>query len=158
MLAVVVCLVIVIKSTLDGALQRKNVQSIYIKILLNHLQLLTLTASFDFDWPSNVTSIFDTSEPVSQISQQILSFDCFLDQRGDSEDSNTIRLFYQKMIMYALLPLILVAGSLCFWYLLFFINKKSDKEKRPGRIIATTIILFFLIHPTLVRYMFSNFK
>jgi len=64
-----------IRSTLNGALQRKNIQSVYIKILMNHLQLILLTASFDFNWPQNVEDFFETSKPVAQVSQQVLSFD-----------------------------------------------------------------------------------
>jgi hypothetical protein len=125
---------------------------------MNHLQLIYLTASFDFDWPDNVESFFETSEPVAQVSQQVLSFDCFLDQRSDSGDSNVIRLFYQKMIMYALLPLLLAAGSAAFWYFYFWCKKSRSTEKRAGRIISTLIILLFLVHPTILQYMFSNFK
>ena len=158
LIAVLVGIVFMIKSTLNGALQRKNIQSVYIKILMNHLQLIYLTSSFDFDWPDNVVELFEASEPVAQVSQQILSFDWFLDQRTDSSDANTVRLFYQKMIMYALLPLLLALGSVGFWYIYYWCRKSADKEKRPGRIMATVIILFFLVHPTIVQYMFSNFK
>ena len=75
LIAVIVGIVFMIKSTLNGALQRKNIQSVYIKILMNHLQLIYLTSSFDFDWPDNVVELFEASEPVAQVSQQILSFD-----------------------------------------------------------------------------------
>ena len=136
-----------------------NIQSVYIKILMNHLQLILLTASFDLNWPDEVVKYFESTEPVAQVSQQILSFDWFLDRRnGDS--GNEIRLFYQKMIMFALLPLILAIGSISFWYVYFCNTKKTEivREKRKGRIMATLIIWFFLVHPTLVQYMFSNFK
>lgn len=165
MFAVIGGIVIMIRSTLSGALQRKNIQSVYIKLLMNHLQLLILTASFDFDWPSAVLKIFETSEPVAQITTQILSFDCFLDQRGDSDDTssddgdgNLIRLYYQKMMMYALLPIILALGSFCFWSIYFCNKTRSQRTKRTSRIMATLIIVFFLVHPSIVEYMFSNFK
>jgi len=45
-------IVFMIRSTLAGAVEKKNVTSIYMKILMNHLQLITLTASFNFSWPS----------------------------------------------------------------------------------------------------------
>jgi hypothetical protein len=109
-----ICIGLIIRSTLAGAIQRKNVQSVYIKILLNHIQLIVLTASFDFDWPSSVVSIFETTEPVATVATQVLSFDCFLDQRSENdesgEDSNIIRIYYQKMVMYAVLPLLLALG------------------------------------------------
>ena len=75
MIAVITGIVIIIRSTLAGAIQRKNIQSVYIKLLMNHLQLLILTASFDFDWPDRVLKIFEASEPVAQVTPQIFSFD-----------------------------------------------------------------------------------
>ena len=75
MMAVVVGIIFIIRSTLAGALQRKNIQSVYIKLLMNHLQLLILTASFDFDWPDRVLKIFEASEPVAQVTTQVSSFD-----------------------------------------------------------------------------------
>jgi amino acid permease len=105
---------LIIRSTLAGAIQRKNVQSVYIKILLNHIQLIVLTASFDFDWPTSVLAIFETTGPVANVATQVFSFDCFLDRRsendGAGEDSNIIRIYYQKMVMYAVLPLLLALG------------------------------------------------
>ena len=161
MIAVVVSIVIMVRSTLAGALQRKNIQSVYIKLLMNHLQLLILTASFDFDWPDRVNKMFETSEPVAQVTTQILSFDWFLDQRSEGEnsgDGNLVRIYYQKMIMFALLPLLLALGSLLFWNLYFCRKSKTSKEKKISRMMATLIILFFFVHPSIVEYMFSNFK
>ena len=43
-----VVIVFVIRSTFKGAIEKKNVTSIYFKIMMNHLQLLLLTASFNF--------------------------------------------------------------------------------------------------------------
>ena len=106
MLAAIIIIVIIIRSTLEGALVRKNLQSVYMKILMNHLQLILLTSSFDFDWPDNVKEFYDSTKPVSQVSNQLISFDCFLDKRSENNDSNTIRIYWQKMIMYAVMPLI----------------------------------------------------
>ena len=156
-LAIIIGIVFIIRSTLSGVLQKKNLQSVYIKLLMNHLQLLVLTASFNLRWPDNVNSFFKSSSSVAQVYSQLLSLDWFLDQRGGG-GSNLIRLYYQRMIMYALIPLIMAICSFLFWALYFCFKKKADATKRIGRIIATLIILFFLIHPTIVQYMFSNFK
>ena len=156
-LAIIIGIILIVRSTLSGALQKKNLQSVYIKLLMNHLQLLTLTSSFDLRWPDSVNSFFSSSNEIAQVSTQFLSFDWFLDQRGGG-GSNLIRLYYQKMIMYAFVPLIMAAWSFLFWTLYFCLRKKADATKKIGRIVATLIILFFLIHPTIVQYMFSNFK
>ena len=124
---------------------------------MNHLQLLVITASFNFNWPSNVNQFFDSSKQAAQVTTQFLSFDWFIDQRNNG-GSNLIRLYYQKMIMYALLPFLAAIASSIFWFVFYKIAKDSSNNKRNGRIIATVIILMFLVHPTIVQYMFSNFK
>ena len=106
MLAAIIIIVIIIRSTLEGALVRKNLQSVYMKILMNHLQLILLTSSFDFDWPDNVKEFYDSTKPVSQVSNQLISFDCFLDKRSENNDTNIIRIYWQKMLMYAVMPFI----------------------------------------------------
>ena len=155
--AVIIVIVIIIRSTLAGALQRKNIQSVYIKLLMNHLQLLTLTASFKLKWPSNVDDLLSSSKPAAEVSTQIISFDWFLDQRQNG-GSNIIRLYYQKMIMYAALPLIMGAVCTLFWTIFYWWAKRTEANNKNGRIVASLIILFFLVHPSIVQYMFSNFK
>ena len=59
---------------------------------MNHLQLLTLTASFKLKWPSNVDDLLSSSKPAAEVSTQIISFDWFLDQRQNG-GSNIIRLY-----------------------------------------------------------------
>ena len=155
--AVIIVIVIIIRSTLASALQRKNVQSVYIKILMSHLQLLTLTASFNLKWPSSVENLLNSPKPATEISTQIISFDWFLDQRQNG-GLNIIRLYYQKMIMYAALPLIMAVASILFWTIFYCWAKRSEVNNKNGRIVASLIILFFLVHPSIVQYMFSNFK
>ena len=50
-IAAIFALYFMVNSTLKGANQRRNVISIYQKIMLNHVQLIILTAAFDLNWP-----------------------------------------------------------------------------------------------------------
>jgi hypothetical protein len=54
-----------IRSTLLGAHEKNNVTNIFFKILMNHLQLLLLSASFNFKWPKIITDFFDSAKPVA---------------------------------------------------------------------------------------------
>ena len=159
-LAVALIVVFIItKSTLDGALVRKNLQSIYFKILMNHLQLIFLSASFDFDWPSNVEGFFDIIKPTSQVSTQILSFDWFMDDRLESDDTEQASdLYFTKLIMFALLPLVLIIGSLIFWTVFYMCKDRAERSKAKVRVIATIVILLFLTHPSIVKLMFKSFN
>jgi hypothetical protein len=44
--------VFLIRSNLQSAGKAKNYLPVFIRILMNHFQLLTLTASFDLEWPA----------------------------------------------------------------------------------------------------------
>ncbi len=48
LIGVMILLVLMIKTTLAGATARKNVISIYTKILMNHFQLIMIAATFNF--------------------------------------------------------------------------------------------------------------
>eukprot|EP00347_Sterkiella_histriomuscorum_P009503 403340963 len=161
-LAVIFLIVLLVRSTLNGAKDVKNVTSIYIKIMTNHLQLILLTASFNFDWPQMVLDFFSAVKPVAQVSQQIFSFDCFIDGRSQDQkqssksDEGSFRIFYQKLIMMAVFPVLLMLCCQVFWALHHKILK--IKTKPWNKIVSTVVILLFLVHPNIVQYMFSNFK
>ncbi|CDW85402.1 UNKNOWN [Stylonychia lemnae] len=136
----VVVIVFMIRSTLQGAADVKNITSVFQKILLNHIQLIVLTASFDFSWPQMVVNYFKTSETVGEASNQIFSIDCFLNEdkgyglndesskNGQSAQKFGIRIFYIKLAMFGMLPFLLMLISSLFWFLLY--HKSSDKEIR----------------------------
>ena len=124
---------------------------------MNHIQLLVLTSSFDFKWTSDVNNLLNTSKSVDQISTQFYSLDWFLDPRTNLFNS-FLRVYYQKMIIYAIIPIVMLILSVIVWTIYFWFKKNVEEGKKKGRIIATIIILLFLIHPKIVQFMFSNFK
>lgn len=71
-------IVFMIRSTLNGAQNIKNVTSVYVKILMNHIQIISLTASFDFNWPELVRKFFDIASYPANVGNSIFSIDCFV--------------------------------------------------------------------------------
>jgi hypothetical protein len=65
---------IMVKNLLTSAMNPSPV-SIYIKIMMNHLQLIMITASFNFEWPSSILSIFSAISPIATASNNLISFD-----------------------------------------------------------------------------------
>ena len=63
---------------MKGAADIKNITSVFQKILLNHIQIIALTASFDFNWPKVILQYFEANKTVGEASDQIFSVDCFL--------------------------------------------------------------------------------
>ncbi len=67
-----------------------------------------------------------------------------------------IRIFFQKLIMMAILPLIIAGFSYLFW--IIYKNCKKDKPNIIGKLMSTLVIGLFLVHPNIVQMMFFNFK
>eukprot|EP00347_Sterkiella_histriomuscorum_P016286 403353768 len=137
LLGVIAIIVVLVRSTLNGAKEKNNVTNIFLRILFNHFQLVMTTSMLDFN-----------------------CFDCFLDHRvlreGDqNQDQTSIRIFFQKLIIISVLPIIVLLIIISFWQFSKFI--KSDKYVN-GKTISTIVIVLFLIHPSIVQYMFLNFK
>ncbi|CDW82324.1 UNKNOWN [Stylonychia lemnae] len=155
-IAIVILIVLIIRSTLKGAQDINNVTSIYLKILLNHFQLILMTASFDFQWSQQIVSFFTTTKQVATQSTQIFSFDCFLDTRGESKGSQMSRIFFQKLIIIALLPFLLAIISSLIWNIYKKLMRNSVRIS--SKIMSSLVILLFLVHPSLVTYSFNDFK
>eukprot|EP00347_Sterkiella_histriomuscorum_P009701 403340212 len=163
---VVVVIGFMIRSTMKGAADTKNITSVFQKILLNHIQLIVLTASFDFNWPEIVLSYFKTNEAVGEASSQIFSVDCFLNNDKGHSETNLdyqkqeslipIRIFYFKLALFGILPFILVIISYTVWGIRF--RKPHQKALFSANSTSSIVILLFLVHPNIVKFVFNSFN
>jgi len=145
--AVVILIVFLVKSTMSSALRPRELASVYLRILMNYLQLVMLTATFNLNWPSEVKTVLSTQESAGTATAQVFSFDCYM--IGIS-DTNVI---YQKLIMMFILPGLVVGVSVLFWG--FLGAKRNDFSVMRNQMVSTIIILLFLVHPNIVQSMFS---
>jgi hypothetical protein len=95
-----------------------------------------LTASFDLDWPEQLKKFFTSTKPVSEATTQILSVDCFIDTRAnttgkltDNFDTDSVRIFYLKLVMYAVTPFVIIIASYLVWTFIFMIREIKRKQK-----------------------------
>jgi hypothetical protein len=103
-----------VKSNQNSEKEKKNYLPVYIRIFMNHLQLLVLTASFDLEWPENLQSFFNALKPVSEFSSQFMSINCLLDERKNYSN-NEERVFYSKLIIMSLSPIFVIICSSLTW-------------------------------------------
>ncbi|CDW71166.1 UNKNOWN [Stylonychia lemnae] len=127
LMIIVFALVFLIRSTLAGALEEKNYISVFIRVLMNHFQLLIITASFNFQWPDQLYAFFNSVKPVSEATTQFLSVDCFIDTRKSNNDTSSVRSFYSKTIILSIAPFIAVIICIAVWNLIYCIQ---DRKKR----------------------------
>lgn len=152
LLMVTVCYILV-KTTLKSAFTPKSLHSIYIKIFTNYLQLVFLTTQFELEWPSYVLELFYVQQSAATISEQVFSIDCYF---VNSNSSNSSSLYFNKLAMYCILPIIIAVVSLVVWTLIGM--AKGNFSYLSREFYTTTIVLFFLIYPNIVKSMFMNFQ
>jgi len=86
MIAVIIFAVILVKTTMNSAYRPAKLHSVYLKIFMNYLQLVMLTASFNLDWPEQVLELFSVQDQAGSVSDHIFSVDCFLERDDGDTD------------------------------------------------------------------------
>jgi len=135
--------------TKDGG---KPKTSILIKIFLNYVQLVSIVASFDFEWPSQVTSLFTVQSKVSSSSSTVFSIDCFI------PSSDSVKPFFSKLLFISLSPLFLIGIAYLVWWIIFQVKRIYDNKKLKSNLITTCVVLLFMLHTTLVQTSITGFR
>jgi len=146
-LVVIVILISITVSTLNGAYKEETITSIYFKILMNYFQLVGLTISFDLGWPWFVKKMFAMQGRATGGSEQLISVDCFLQGK--------IEPYYAKLVILALVPFLCFIFSGIFWAVW---GKIKKSENLKAKLIGSMIVQLFFFQPTLVKYNFSMFN
>lgn len=84
--------------------------------------------------------------------EKILSVDCLIIDTVYSLTESPMRLFYMRVILFALLPFGIICASFFFWQVNGCISALS-KEERNDKNYTTIIIILFLFYPAIVSYM-----
>jgi hypothetical protein len=141
--------VLLVKTTLKSAFTLKSIHSIYIKILINYIQLIFITTQINILWPTYLDSAVLLQRSAATLSERLFSLDCYL-----STGSN-VSSYYYKLILFALAPLVIFFASSVFWTGFGFYRESNVYMKREN--FTSIIVLFFLIYPNILRVMFSHF-
>ena len=95
-----------IKSPSGG--QKRTKRSVLRRVLVTHLQVLSLVARFRVNWPPVVEGMLTAYRTVSSVSEHLVSFECMA---SSSTDSSYAAVFYSSKLLLALGPV--VASILC---------------------------------------------
>lgn len=128
--------------------------SILIKIFLNYVQLVSIVSSFDFQWPSQVQSLFSVNSKVSSSSSSVFSVDCFL----PSSSNPNMRPFFIKLLFISLSPIFMIGLAALVWVIIMKVKKAWDSIVFKSNLTTTCVILLFMIHTTLVQTAIYGFR
>ncbi|CAG9322004.1 unnamed protein product [Blepharisma stoltei] len=153
-LGYVILCCIIIRISKNSAYKPKLLTSVYIKILINYIQLIAITTTFSLSWPSYVKELFSVQNNASFISNQVFSFDCLLYYYEDFKGDNII--YYQKLFLLAIVPISIPIISATFWFLIYL--WKRSFEFFIENLVSTSIVAAFLVYPSIIKYYLSSFN
>lgn len=141
--------VLLIFSSIRSATRPKSQLSIYMKVLMNYLQLVIACTSVNLNYPRELLDLSLAQRRVGNVDNQIFAIDCFFD------DPDSIASIQKKLIVIAVAPVLVAVLAIFMWGNVKIIRSKTTKVFCKS--VASVIILFFLLHPTITRYSFSQF-
>ncbi|MEC7132334.1 MAG: hypothetical protein VXW99_02720, partial [Pseudomonadota bacterium] len=136
---------------------KRTMAEMYQVVIINYLQLSSLTAGMDVPWPNVVEYVFDIQGVISTIGEHLLSPDCEL------QGLRAADLIYGKQIGYLVLPWILSLVSLLSWWIIGRVQGRQFTfrgfdDRSPSMLdgcVATVVFLLYLLYPTLCRSSFA---
>lgn len=128
-------------------LKNAGASSIYFKILLNYFQSISIIHDFDLKWPYYAKGYVNSISSAGSFSSDTFSFDCFLYDNDIKISEITF-----KTIFFSLFPIFLNLISFFFFSVLYFKNKKSQKN----RFIVVYIVSSIFLQPAILKLLFQN--
>ena len=74
----------------------------------------------------------------------------------DEADDGKYKVYYKKLMIFFFLPPLCVALAMIFWTIHSAIYKGWKKFR--SKTISSVVVMFFLIHPTVSKWMFTTFN
>ena len=147
LLADIILLVVMTRSSLQDAYKEQSITSTYYKIFVNYCQFISITISIHFSWPTMINKVFIVQERATGGAEQLVVFDCLVPEQFEP--------IFAKLALISFIPLICISLSICVWLVVSYFKEVSSlKEKMIGSIV----VQLFFFQPSIVKYTFSMFN
>ena len=114
---------------------------IYVKILINHLQIISIINYFQLNWPYDVSIFLNNFSGVSMASG-VFSLSCIL-----SHYNLDVHSIYVETAVLLMIPILVYLIALTIFALSYFKTKHSQST----RFISMSIALNILLQPSMIR-------
>eukprot|EP00347_Sterkiella_histriomuscorum_P014519 403360570 len=148
-LLIVIYFIILISINIKTAGKQK-ITTVYMRILTNYFQILTLAQSFDLSWDDNLKQFLEVISFIGKSNEIILSIDCFVRDNGLSTHPAFI-----KMVIACVFPIIAIAVTFVFWTLWKLIRSASNFVTN---LVTSLIIIIFICLPSITSITFAIFN
>ena len=138
-------------------LKRKegNERTVLMRIMANYIQIMTTTLSYNMDFPKVVSEMFSPLQVIGSGTTTVFSFDWFSSSSEFTLFTPSPTIF--KMFMMSITPILLwVVISIILGTIALIVRTSFIDFKR--NLIASNVIILFLIIPTLIDTGLSLFQ
>jgi len=134
---------------LRGTYKLQSRMGVYMKILVNFLQLLAVVSSLDVSWPSFVSTFLDVQYSLGNVAEQLFSVSCILQEIEGAD------LYISKLAIVIILPAALIAIFACLCLILALCRAiRSVKDK----VLTSAVVILFVLHPSVTKTLLSGFS
>lgn len=122
--------------------------SVYLKILLNYLQMISIIESLKLKWPAYLQNFLNVHSNIGGgVSTEALSLECFL------QDQNILtNVIYVQTLLKLILPF-----AICFVSIIILIQRfRKERKKQINRSIVVLIIVSIFFQPSIIKSLFDN--
>ena len=124
--------------------------SIYLKIMLNYLQLISIIQNIDLRWPFYAKTYFDVYKNMGGVSTQTVSLECILNDLDYNMES-----LYVETIFSISLPFLTFFFALIFIILVQMLNNHK-KQHILRRLIVVLIVSSIFLQPNIINMLYKN--
>ena len=135
--------------------KESNVSTL-LRIMTNFVQIITTAASYKLGYPDFLVDFLRPTTFIGESSEQLVSIDCFI---ADSVDTSSTfpSTFFVKALVTLFVPVIAIVFVALYWGMLGSCLPKIRKNFNTNLIFSTVVVLY-LLHPTISLICFSLFN
>lgn len=135
-------LVVMIIGNLRSTVKKKSSLSPHFRILLNFNQVSMLMSSLQIKWPVDLLSFFEGLKLTGNATQFAFSNECLA-------EGSTINYLYQKVVLVAVIPLIMILIAVIIWGPVALIKRNTEYLRVHA--ICSVIVLLLSMQPIVLQ-------
>ena len=137
---------VIVYISIRGAQKPRSELAIFLKILLNYMQMVMVASSLNINWPSFVSTFLRGQQMAGNAADQLMSIECILKQVSDQN------VYYTNLAVYVAVP-----GAMMGLCVLFWLGVSWKVERASQKVVASLVLVIFVLHTSLTKAMFSIF-
>lgn len=145
-LSVLTMFALIVYISIRGAQRPRSELAIFLKIMLNYVQMIMVASSLNINWPNFVAKFLRGQQMAGNAADQMMSIECILKQMSQQN------VYYTNLAVYLAVPGVMMLLCVLFWMCVSW-----KVERAAQKLVATLVLVIFVLHTSITKAMFSIF-